>query len=135
MSSKQNKAIVRRANEELWNGRNAEAVDEFWAAEYINPAQQEARAAWKEDFVLPILAAAPADLHLAIEDLIAERDKVVMRFAWSFTHTVRFLGANPTGKHIAWTGIAIFRLKDGKIIEEWANTDNLGLNRQLGLIA
>ena len=67
--------------------------------------------------------------------MIAEGDKVVVRFTWSFTHTVPFAGAAPTGKYISWTGISINRLSDGKIVEEWANFDDLGWHRQLGLIA
>ena len=75
------------------------------------------------------------DLHLVIEDMIAEGDKVVLRFTWSFTHTVPFFGTAPTGKYISWTGISINRVADGKIAEEWSNVDNLSLQRQLGKIA
>jgi predicted ester cyclase len=48
---------------------------------------------------------------------------------------VPFLGVAPTGKHIAFTGISIYRLEGGKIVEGWFNNDELGLNRQLGKIA
>jgi len=134
MSTEENKAIVHRAFEELFNQRNVEVIDERWAKEFIHHPGQEGRDAWKERMV-SVLSGAPPDLHLAIEDVITEGDKVVVRFTWSFTHTVLFFGAAPTGKYISWTGISINRLGNGKIVEEWANVDNLGLQRQLGKIA
>ena len=133
MSTEQNKAIARRSIEELWNGRNVEVIDELFAEDYLSP-DRTSRRTWKEA-AIAILAGAPPDLHITIEDQIAEGDKVVTRWMWSFTHTVPFLGAAPTGKHISWTGISIYRLEGGKIVEDWANMDNLGLHRQLGLIA
>ena len=134
MSTEQNKAIVHRAFDELFNQRHAEVIDELWAKEFIHTPGQQGLDTWKEGMV-STLAVAPPDLHLAIEDMIAEGDKVVVRFTWSFTHTVPFFGAEPTGKYISWTGISINRLRDGKIVEEWANLDSLGLERQLGRIA
>lgn len=133
MSTEENKAIVRRMMEELWNDRNAEVLDEVVAENYdgvLGPG----RRAWKET-AIAVFAAAPPDLHVTIEDLIAEEDKVVTRYTWSFTHTVPFFGAAPTGKHISWTGINISRLEGGKIVEGWSNNDELGRQRQLGLIA
>ena len=134
MSTEENKAIVHRAFEELFNQRNVDVIDERWAKEFIHNPGQEGRDPWKER-VVPILTGSPPNLHLAIEDVIAEGDKVVVRFTWSFTHTVPIFGVAPTGKYISWTGISINRLGDGKIVEEWANFDDLGWQRQLGLIA
>lgn len=133
MSTEENKAIVRRLTEELWNGRNAEVIDELVAENYTGNLGA-GRRAWKE-IASAVFAAAPPDLHVTIEDQIAEEDKVVTRYTWSFTHTVPFLDAAPTGKHISWTGINICRLELGKIVKDWANHDELGRQRQLGLIA
>ena len=136
MSTEENKAIVHRAFEQLYDQRNVDVIDELWAKEFIQhwPGQEEGGDTWKERMV-SALTGAPPDLHLAIEDMIAEGDKVVVRFTWSYTQTVPFAGAAPTGKYISWTGISINRLGNGKIVEEWANVDNLGLQRQLGKIA
>ena len=133
MSTEQNKAIARRSIEELWNGKNVEVIDELFAEDYLSP-DRTSRSAWK-DAAIAILTGAPPDLHITIEDQIAEGDKVVTRWTWSFTHTVAFFGAAPTGKHISWTGISIYRLEGGKIVEGWFNSDDLGLQRQLGKIA
>ncbi|MCU0503861.1 MAG: ester cyclase [Anaerolineae bacterium] len=134
MSTEQNKAIARRAIDELWNGRNAEVIDELFAEDYHDPAVTAGLRAWKEA-AIALFAEAPPDWHITIEDQIAEGDKVVTRWTWSFTHTVAFYGAAPTGKYISFTGISIYRLEGGKIVEGWFNGDGLGLQRQLGKIA
>jgi len=134
MSTEQNKAIARRSIEELWNGRNAEVIDELFIEDYRQPGANSRREL-KEEVIALFAAGAPPDMHITIEDQIAEGDKVVTRWTWSFTHTVTFLGAAPTGKHISFTGVNIYRLKDGKIVEGWFNMDGLSLDRQLGKIA
>jgi len=134
MSTEQNKAIAYRAIDELWNGRNPEVIDELFTEDYHQPGVKDRRD-WKEQASRTIAAGFPPDIRITIEDQIAEGDKVVLRWTWSFTHTVPFLGAAPTGKHIAFTGISIYRLAGGKIVEGWFNNDALGLQRQLGLIA
>jgi predicted ester cyclase len=69
-----------------------------------------------------------------IEDLIAEGDKVVARLTTSGTHQGVFLGLSPTGKRVMVTGIEIFRLAGGKIVEHWNTYDDLGLFQQLGVL-
>jgi predicted ester cyclase len=133
MSTEENKVIVRRSIEELWNRRNLTILDELYAESYHEPGITDSTK-WREDLGDMFAAGVPADMHNEIEDQIAEGDKVVTRWTWSFTHDVKFLGAEPTGKHISWTGISIHRLKDGKLVEGWYNADELALFRQLGLI-
>ena len=134
MSTAQNKAIARRSIEELWNDRNVDVIDELFAEDYHDSWVTKGLRAWKEE-INGMLVGAPPDWHITIEDQIAEGDKVVTRWTWSFTHTVPVFGAAPTGKHISYTGISIYRLQGGKIVEGWFNNDGLGLYRQLGLIA
>jgi predicted ester cyclase len=137
MSTEQNKAIVRRAFEQLYDQRHVEVMDELWAKEFVHhwSGQEQGWAAWRESMRRFFSSGPAPDLHLVIEDMIAEGDKVVLRFTWSHTHTVPSLGVAPTGKRISWTGISINRLSNGKIVEEWANFDDLGRQRQLGKIA
>jgi predicted ester cyclase len=134
MSTEQNKAIARRSIEELWNDRNVAVIDELFAENYHDSWVTAGLRAWQEE-IIAMFAGAPPDWHITVEDQIAEGDKVMTRWTWSFTHTVPFLGAAPTGKHISFTGISIYRLEGGKIVEGWFNNDELGLNRQLGKIA
>ena len=89
----------------------------------------------REEFLGGISAASASfsDQHYTIEDQIAEGDKVVTRVAWQGTHSGDFQGVPPTGKQLIGSGVAIERIKDGKIVERWANPDLLGLLQQLGL--
>jgi len=76
------------------------------------------------------------DLQNTLEDMVAEGDRVAMRFRGSGTHlgeTEAF--GSPTGKRMEITGITIKRLSDGKIVEAWTNFDALGMMQQLGVIA
>jgi steroid delta-isomerase-like uncharacterized protein len=72
------------------------------------------------------------DLNRPVDDLIAEGDKVVARWRAEGTHTGSFQGVPPTGRRASITGITIFRLRDGKIVEEWGESDMLGLLQQVG---
>lgn len=72
------------------------------------------------------------DFQIRLEDLIAEGDKVVARWAWHATHQGEFMGIPPTSKQVAVTGIGVYRIADGKIAEEWVQDDVLGLLQQLG---
>ena len=76
--------------------------------------------------------AAFPDLNRPIDDLVAEGDKVVARWRAEGTHKGPFMGSPPTGKFVSTTGITIFRLKDGKIVEEWGQSDTIGLLQQVG---
>jgi predicted ester cyclase len=74
------------------------------------------------------------DIHFAIEDQIAEGDKVVARLTMSGTHQGEFAGVPPTGKQVSVTGIDVWRVHNGKCAEHWLALDNLGLMQQLGAI-
>jgi predicted ester cyclase len=78
--------------------------------------------------------AAFPDWHRTIEDIIAEGDKVVIRFTFRATHKGEYQGVPATGKQVKETGILIFRIASGKIVEVWEEADELGFMRQLGAI-
>ena len=83
---------------------------------------------------LAMVFAAFPDLHLTIEDMIAEGDKVVTRFTIHGTHRGQFQGIPPTGKQFTATGIAISHLVNGSGIELRMEYDYLGMLQQLGVI-
>src|SRR5918998_1308215 len=99
MSAEANKAIVRRLWEEVWNRADLAVADAIF---------DDAYAVHEKAFV-PVIRAAFPDSHHAIEDLIAEEDKVVTRFTWSGTHHGEFEGIPPTGRQISVQGIWIHR--------------------------
>ena len=125
MSIENNKAIVRRLWEEVWNERCLDVCDEIFDSAYA-----EHEKAWAPNF----LAVFP-DLHFTIEDMIAERDKVVTRFILTGTHQGEFLGVPATGKVVKLTGTWIHRLADSRIVEgrEWGEFNALELLKQLGV--
>jgi predicted ester cyclase len=125
MSAEENKAVVRREQEELWNHTgNLDAAAELFAAEQAEAARQEAA-----DFPRGF-----PDVVSTIEDLIAEGDKVVARWTSHATHQGEYMGIPPTGKEVEFTGISLYRVEGGKIAESWDVEDGLGLMRQLGAI-
>jgi predicted ester cyclase len=82
-----------------------------------------------------MMRAAFPDLHYAVEDQIAEGDKVVTRYTASGTHQGELMGVAPTGSRVEIRGISITRIKGGKIEEIWESYDALGMMQQLGVVA
>jgi len=136
MSTEQNKALVRRFYEEVFNKKNLAAIGDFLdphIIEHALPPGLPGGIEGSRQFIGMYLAAFP-DLHLTTEDLIAEGDKVVARFTVRGTHKGAFMGVPPTGKQMTATGIQIVRIANGRITENWLNLDALGMMQQLGVI-
>jgi steroid delta-isomerase-like uncharacterized protein len=136
--SEENKAIVRREMEEVFNHTgNLDAADEIYAPDYVGhePTTGDIRGMeGAKQFAAEYRKAFP-DLETTIEDQVAEGDKVVTRFSARGTHqgeTEDF--GPPTGNRIEITGITIEQFAGGKIVEDWTNFDALGLLQQLGLV-
>jgi steroid delta-isomerase-like uncharacterized protein len=125
MSAEENKAMVRREQEELWNHTgNLDAAQELFAPHYVEAAKQEA-ADFRQGF---------PDVRSTIEDLIAEGEKVVARWMAHATHQGEYMGIPPTGKEVQFTGISVYRIEGGKIAESWTVEDDFGLMRQIGAV-
>jgi len=123
MSAEENKAVVRREQGELWNHNgDLDAAEKLYAADQAEAARQEA-ANFRQGF---------PDVISAIEDLIAEGDKVVARWRSRATHQGDYLDIAPTGKEVEFTGISFYRIEGGKIAQSWNIEDKLGLMRQMG---
>jgi steroid delta-isomerase-like uncharacterized protein len=138
MSAEDNKAVVRREMEELFNHTgNLDAADEIIAPDYVSyePTSGEVRGIeGAKQFAAAYRQAFP-DLQNTIEDMVAEGDKVVVRFRARGTHQGETEAFGPaTGKRMEITGITIKRIFEGKIVEAWTNFDALGMMQQLGRI-
>jgi predicted ester cyclase len=119
-----NKRLVRRLVEEVLNERRLDVIDELY-----HPRLASAARRWIEPFL-----ASFSDVHMRIDDLIAEDDTVVGRFSCSGTHSGDWLGHPPTGRR--FTDVAevyIFRIADARIVRAWGLEDTLRRLRQLGL--
>ena len=132
-----NKAIIRRYMEELWNQGNLAVLDEIFATHFVDhiPAFLDSQSDFEEtkQFVTGFRAAFP-DVHITVEDIIAEGDKIVCRWTTRGTHKGDLMGIPPTGKQLTFTGMTILRIESGKIVERWVNWDALGVMQQLGVI-
>jgi steroid delta-isomerase-like uncharacterized protein len=84
--------------------------------------------------VWAVLLRAFPDLHLTVEDLIGEEDKVVARIVVTGTHLGDYMGIEPTGKSIAYEEIFIFRFANGRVVETWGVVDVFSQMKQLGVI-
>ena len=138
MSTEENKAVVRREFEEMFNqGGNLDAAEEIYAPDYVGHEPTFGDSHGVEDarqFAADFRQAFP-DIQSTIEDMVAEGDKVVTRFRARGTHQgeTEDLGP-PTGNRFEATGITFEQFSEGKIVEDWTNFDALGLMQQLGLI-
>jgi predicted ester cyclase len=117
----ENKALVRRFNEEVYNRRNLDAADEFLAPDFVDYGALPGENAGIEGYKQQVAntQASSSDVHFSIEEMIAEGDKVVSRIIGSGSVDQRELqGVAPTGVRITIENISINRVVDGKIVDE-----------------
>ncbi len=135
MSAEENKAIVRRYRE-IHNSNNLAALDQIVDANIVShngvPGLPPGLEGGK--MVHNMFLSAFPDSQVTTDDLIAEGDKVVERFTFRGTNKGSFMGAPPTGKQVTSTGMSVFRIANGKIVEHWGENDALGVMQQLGLV-
>ncbi len=134
MTAEGNKAVIRRLFEEVINPGDLERADELIRADFVEHGPTPGQAPGLEGFkqVNTMLRAAFPDLRLTVEEMVAEGDRVSVRFTARGTHRGEFWGVPPTANRVAWEVISIVRVAGGKIAERWSQSDALGLKQQLG---
>jgi steroid delta-isomerase-like uncharacterized protein len=137
LMSAENKAVVRRLYEEVWNKRKLELINELISPSHALQAPNVAGSvvavgpeAYKRQLML--FLAGYSDLYWTIEDLIAEDDKVVACWTVSGTHRGEFMGVQATNKKVSVDGITIHHIANGKIMDTYSNWDVFGMMQQLG---
>ena len=130
MSEEQNKAVVRRFFEDVWNQQQDHVIDEIFAPTVLFNGQSITRDALKQ--ALAGRRTAFANIHVTVDDQVAEGEKVSTRRTWRATHRGPFRGVLPTGKQVTWTQISVVRFSQGRIVEDWAVADEVGILQQLG---
>jgi steroid delta-isomerase-like uncharacterized protein len=133
----ENKAIIRRLYEEIWNKRKVELVSEIISPSHalqapVVPGSAVGPEAYKR--MLMLFFAGYPDLHFQVEDIIAEADKVVACWTLAGTHKGEYLGIPATNKKVSVDGITIHHIANGKIMDSYSNWDALGMMQQLGVI-
>jgi steroid delta-isomerase-like uncharacterized protein len=135
-----NKATFRRFCDTMNTGDPqliAQAIDELVEPDALirTPLSIEATGAQKLKEVFVNLHRVYSDLHIRIEDLIAEGDKVVGRNSVTGTHQGDFMGLPPTGRSVTYNEMFIFRFANGRIVETWGVVDVFSQMKQLGVVA
>ncbi len=141
MSTEENKAKVRRLQEESFGGGKPELVDELLHPDfvrhdpYIEAGVVRGTQTVKDNIVW--FRNAFPDLTCTVEDMVSEGEKVVSRWRAGGTHQGEFFGVEGTGNRVEFTSIQIDRFDEesGKIVEQWAEFDLLGALRQMGAIS
>lgn len=129
-----NSDLARRLYE-LLNAGDVTSVGDLVTPGYVEhdplPGQGEGRDGVVDRFSLIVGALAPT---FTVEDVVAEGDRVVVRWTQSGTHVSDFMGAPATGKTFQIAGIDVYRVAQGALAEHWHVVDQLGLMAQLGLL-
>jgi predicted ester cyclase len=136
MNPDENKALVRRFYEEVWNKGNVTVADEVFAADYVRHDPRPTAAApgpqGQKQIARAFREAFP-DLRFEVELLLAEGDYVAARWTASGTQTGRWGDVEPTGRPARFSGVNIFRFEGEHVAELWNHRDDLGLREQLGV--
>jgi predicted ester cyclase len=127
-----NKQVVQRIYEVAINERRPELTAELVSPGYVGPQGERGPDGFNAN-VQSLLAGFP-DIRFRIEDLLAEGDRVMVRWAWTGTHSGTFRGIAPTGRRVSTTGIVLYQLRDGKVVRNWLESDRLGVLQQLGIV-
>ena len=136
MSEAENKTIALRFNEDVWGRGDEAALEELLAPDFVDhdalPGQSPDREGHRQ--ILAEFHSAFPDLHVTTEDVVAEGDKVVSRWTARGTHQGDLLGIAPTGNGVTIKGIDVLRIAGGRIVERWAQSNDLELMQQLGVV-
>lgn len=130
------KAIAPGFIEEVWNRGNLDVVDKMVADNYAHRDPVGRARPGPEGFkeYVNLCRTAFPDLHVAIEDTFSDGNMVMVRWKSCGTHRGNLMGIQATDKQVSLSGITVFHISEGKLLEEWTNCDPLGLMRVLVLI-
>jgi predicted ester cyclase len=134
VSEQDNKAIIRRGFEAM-NSKDLSVFEEIMAPGYVNhdmPAPAPGPQGFKE-IVGAFIAAFP-DMHITLEAQLGDGDLVANRGVFTGTQQGEFMGIPPTGKQVTMKFMDMWRLEDGKAVENWVRLDMMGLMEQLGVM-
>jgi steroid delta-isomerase-like uncharacterized protein len=139
-TTEENKALLRDYLERFWNQTDFEAGERFIAEDVVLHGLEA-------DVLVPlppgragvikmrrIFATAMPDFKMTIDDIIAEGDKVLVRWTGEGTHTGDLMGIPATHRRACWTAMSISRIEDGVMVEGWQNMDNMGMMQGLGIL-
>lgn len=131
--SADNRELIARLHARLLDARDLTAVDDYFAPDFVSHNQPPGLAPGRDgvrEFFALVRDGLP-DVDVAVDELVAEGDRVAVATTISGTHRGELFGHAPTGRRVAVTGIDVVRIRDGRIVEHRGLTDMVGLMRQL----
>lgn len=136
MSTEANTTLIRRWFDEFANQQNADVLDDLYAPGWVGhfPATGDLHGADAHKGLGRAFYTAFPDARYTIEATVTEGDLVAAYYTMEGTHQGELLGVQATGKPFSVTGMNLYRIVDGKIVEQWAQFDTFGLMRQLGVV-
>lgn len=133
MTTAQNKKIVRRMFEEAMNQKNLSLVNELIADKYVNHDMPGATGPDGMRKIIETFFDGFPDMQIRLQEVIGEGNMVATRGEWTGTHKGSFMGIPATGKRVKINYIDMWRMEDGKGVENWVQMDIPGLMQQLGV--
>jgi hypothetical protein len=132
--SEKNKTLAARELREIWNEGKVDVIDEIFDPKIVghNPGNPNFDMNWLKEWVAGGRAAFP-DMHFTIEDVVAEGNRVAIRWTFEGTHEAEFMGIAKTGKKVKLPGLGMCRIEGDKIVEAWGCWDTAEMMRQLGV--
>lgn len=132
-NARENARTVRRLYEEYINQNKPELLPELVSADYVGPQGERGPDGFGRT-IAGVRAGIP-DVRFTIEEILAADDGVAIRWTWRGHHTGSLFGLAPSNKVLENTGIAIYRLRGGKVVSASLLTDRLGILQQIGLVS
>jgi predicted ester cyclase len=132
-----NRRIGQRYFDEVWNQGRLDVLDELLSPDYVNHTPSTGNPPPGPDGLKPIVAAIRRgfpDLRFEVKDMVVTPDAIAIRVVMRGTHLGELFGTAPTGKPVEVNQINIERIRNGRIVEHWRITDELEMQRQLGLV-
>ena len=133
MSVEQNKQIMKRMIEEVWNKGNLLVADELFAANHTSPSAPDLPPGPESvKMLVTMFRSAMPDYHMNVDMVLADEHKVVARFTQWGTHVgAPLMGMPPSGRRAEWTEIGVLEIENGKIVKSWYEVDMLSMIQQL----
>jgi steroid delta-isomerase-like uncharacterized protein len=133
-----NKALADRFHMDVFQEENLNVADEILSPDFVwhgalGPGEDQRGPEGTKEVASAVIGAFP-DRRITHEDIIAEGDKVLIRWSLSGTHQGELMGIPATGRRVTVTGFDLFRIEGGKIVEMWQEADQLGMMQQLGVV-
>jgi steroid delta-isomerase-like uncharacterized protein len=127
-----NKQIIRTLYEDCINRGRLDLLGALLAEDFLTPTGEKGASAFRSN--IEGLRGGFPDIHFKVEDLIAEGDRVAVRWSWVGTHKGGFRGFAASDKQVTDTGITIYRIEGDRLAQAWLQTDRLGVLQQIGVV-